>query len=91
MMMARPISTIWVDLFKGVTQRFQPNVRMTQLPNIKYDQLKAVTEEIYPVYEKCCRIIRSHSQPMEILNVSPTIDELETDWKTIQETRKTIV
>jgi hypothetical protein len=33
----------------SLTQRYQPNVRMTSLPNIKYDRLQAAIQVIYPV------------------------------------------
>jgi hypothetical protein len=42
---------------------------------------------IGPLFEDCCRYIGSHSQPMETLNVRPTLDTLKADWKKLQEAR----
>ena len=85
----RNISEVIVEkeLFNEVTQRYQPHVMMTRLPAIKYDRLNDAVDAIYPVYEKCCRCIGSHSQPLETLNVRPTLDELKSDWRALQEAR----
>lgn len=76
------------DLLKGVTERYRPNVRMTVLDQIRPDRLKVAIQSIVPLFERCCRIITSHSQPMQQLGVRPTLAELEEDWKILQETRK---
>jgi ABC-type transport system involved in cytochrome c biogenesis ATPase subunit len=75
------------ELLQGVTQRYQPNVMMTKLPNIRADRLQPAIEAILPVFEKACRYIASHSQPLETLNVRPTLDELRADWKNVQDAR----
>jgi hypothetical protein len=75
------------ELFQGVTQRYQPNVRMTSLPNIKCDRLQAAIQVIYPIYEDCCRCITSHSQPLETLNVRPTLERLREHWEAVQNAR----
>jgi hypothetical protein len=75
------------DLLQGVTQRYQPNVMMTMLPKINFGGLQGAAEAIYPVYEDSCRYIGSHSQPLETLNVRPTLDSLKGDWKKIQDAR----
>jgi len=52
-----------LELLQGVTQRYQPNVRMTSLPNIKCDRLQAAVQVIYPIFEDCCRyILRTRSR-----------------------------
>jgi hypothetical protein len=61
---------------------------MTKLPQIKADRLKKAVEAIMPVFEKACRIIASHSQPLETLNVRPNLQQLKQDWTTLQEARK---
>jgi hypothetical protein len=73
------------ELLQGVTQRYQPNVMMTRLVNIKADRLQAATAIIMPVFEDCCRFMSGHSQPLETLNVRPTLDDLKAAWKTVQE------
>lgn len=75
------------DLLQGVTKRYQPNVMMTRLPNINFAGLQAAVAVIAPLFEDCCRYIGSHSQPMETLNVRPTLDTLKADWKRLQEAR----
>lgn len=77
------------ELLQGVTQRYQPNVMMTKLPKINFAGLEAAVAAINPIFEDCCRYIGSHSQPLETLNVRPTLDTLKTDWKTIQAARDT--
>jgi len=75
------------ELLQGVTQRYQPNVRMNSLPNIKFDRLRDAAEAIFAVFEKCCRCITSHSQPLETLNVRPNLSDLKADWKSIEDAR----
>jgi len=60
---------------------------MTRLPNINFAGLQAAAAAITPLFEDCCRYIASHSQPMETLNVRPTLDTLKEDWKKLQEAR----
>lgn len=76
-----------VDLLRQVTQRYGANVKMTMLPQIKGDRLEAATNVILPVYEKCCRYMRGHSQPLETLNIQPPLAELRADWVGVQEAR----
>jgi hypothetical protein len=76
------------DLLQGVTQRYQPNVMMTKLPQINFNGLQAAVSAINPIYEDCCRYIGSHSQPLETLNVRPTLTTLKSDWDKVQEARE---
>lgn len=75
------------ELFQGVTQRFSPHVAMTKLPEIRPDKLGAAISVIYPLYEKSCRIIAAHSQPLETLGTRPTFQELKNDWAALQAAR----
>jgi recombinational DNA repair ATPase RecF len=75
------------DLLQGVTQRYQPNVMMTKLPKINFNGLEGSVGTIYPIYEDSCRYIGSHSQPLETLNVRPTLETLKADWKKVQDAR----
>jgi tetratricopeptide (TPR) repeat protein len=43
------------ELLQGVTQRYQPNVMMTRLANIKADRLQPAITAIMPIFEDCCR------------------------------------
>lgn len=76
------------DLLKGVTERYRPNVRMTVLDQIRADRLPEAVSAIGPVFEKCCRTIASHSQPLVTLGVRPSLDELRQDWETLCATRE---
>jgi hypothetical protein len=75
------------DLLKGVTRRYQPNVMVTALPKIRGDRLGAAIIVLLPIFEKCCRVISSHSQPLETLNVRPSLAELQQDWREVQSAR----
>jgi recombinational DNA repair ATPase RecF len=77
------------ELLQGVTQRHQAMVRMTMLPKINFGGLEASVSAIYPIYEDCCRYIGSHSQPLETLNVRPTLTTLKDDWKKVLDARNT--
>ena len=76
------------ELLQGVSQRYQPNIRMTVLPNIKADALPAATTVVTRVFEDACRYIPGHSQPLATLGVAPTLPGLEAHWKELQEARK---
>jgi hypothetical protein len=71
------------ELLHGVCQRYQPNVMLTALPKIRGDRLTAATDAIYPVYEKACRVMEGHSQPLESLSVRPLLSEVKKDWADI--------
>ncbi len=76
------------ELLQGVTQRYQPNVMMTRLPEINFGGLEKAAEAIFPIYEASCRYIGSHSQPMETLNVRPSMETLKADWKKVLDLRE---
>jgi hypothetical protein len=75
------------ELLQGVTQRYQPMVKMTMLPKINFSGLEGAVAAIYPIYEDCCRYIGSHSQPLETLNVRPSLSTLKADWKKVLDAR----
>lgn len=77
------------ELLRGVTQRYQPNIGMTKLPQIKADTLPQIIETVTRVFEEACRFIDGHSQPLVTLGVSPTLTGLETHWAELQECKKT--
>ena len=76
------------ELLKGVTQRYQPNVRMTSLPNINTTKLGEIIPEVTDVFEEACRYIDAHSQPLVTLGVSPTLAGLEQRWAELQELKR---
>jgi energy-coupling factor transporter ATP-binding protein EcfA2 len=76
------------ELLQGVTQRYQPNVGMTRLPNINTTKLGEIIPKVTDVYEEACRYIDAHSQPLVTLGVSPTLASLEQRWAELQELKK---
>lgn len=76
------------DILKGVTQRFRPNVQMTVLSQIRADRLPKAVQQIDPIFDRCCRYIASHSQPLSTLGARPTLSDLEADWKALKDARK---
>ena len=76
------------ELLKGVTQRYQPNVRMTTLADIKAAALPEAVEVVSRVFEDACRFIDGHSQPLVTLGVSPTLNGLEAHWTELQEAKQ---
>ncbi len=76
------------ELLQGVTERYQPNVRMTVLQNIKVDALPAAIAVVTRIFEEACRYIAGHSQPLASLSVSPTLLGLEHHWKELQDCKK---
>ena len=76
------------EMFKGVVQRYAPNMMMTKLPQLNLDGFKDSIAVIVPVFEKCCRYIASHSQPIETQGIRPTLDELKADYQSILKARE---
>lgn len=75
------------ELLKGVTRRFEANVRMTVLPQIRGERLGPATAVITPVFDKACRIMEGHSQPLETLSVRPSLQDFEKEWAEVQQAR----
>ena len=76
------------EMFKGVVQRYAPNVMLTKLDKINIGKLQEGMTAIMPVFEKACRYIASHSQPIETQGIRPTLDELKADYATILQARQ---
>jgi hypothetical protein len=76
------------EMFKGVIQRYAPNVMMTKLEKVNVQEFQETTKAIMPVFEKSCRYIASHSQPIETQGVRPTLDELKTDFDAVMKARE---
>jgi ABC-type multidrug transport system ATPase subunit len=75
------------ELFAGVLGRFAPNVAMGKLEKVRPERLQAAIDTINPIFEKACRIMEGHSQPLESLGHTPSVEEAEEDWKRLQEAR----
>jgi energy-coupling factor transporter ATP-binding protein EcfA2 len=76
------------EMLKGVVQRYAPNVMMTKLDKINVTKLQESMAAIVPVFEKCCRYVASHSQPLETKGIRPTRDELKPDHVTVLKARE---
>lgn len=76
------------EVLAQVTERYQPNVRMTALNNIKFIALPQTTEIVLRIFDDACRYTDSHSQPLPTLGVAPSLQQLEEDWETLQKCRK---
>lgn len=81
-------TVVETELLAGVTQRYQANVMMTKLDQIKGDHLQAAFDIIGPLFHKACRVTEAHSQPLETLSVRPTLADLQADWTAVQAARK---
>ena len=73
------------EILAGIAQRYQPNIMMTRVSKLKPDKMQAAIDVIYPMFEKACREMGGHSQPLETLNTRATVEDLESDWKALQE------
>ena len=76
------------EMLKGVVQRYAPNVMMTRLDKIAIAELPESVASIVRIFDKCCRYIASHSQPIETQGIRPTLDELKTDFAAVLIARK---
>ena len=76
------------EMLARVTERYQPNVRITSLNNIKVAVFAQARDVVVRVFEDACRYIDSHSQPMATLYVAPTLTRLEHDWQSVRACRK---
>ena len=75
------------EVLAQVTERYQPNVRVMALEKIKVSIFEDTRKTVKLVFERACRYMEGHSQPLSTLGISPTISELETDWGNLKECR----
>ena len=76
------------EMLKGVVQRYAPNVMMTKVEKINVGELQKSALTVMPVFEKACRYIASHSQPLETQGIRPTLDELKADFDSVLKARE---
>ena len=80
----------WCELFveqevlAKVTERYQPNVRMGSLENIKLTVLGETIETVTSIFGDASRYIDAHSQPLPTLGVAPTLTQLQDDWNRLK-------
>lgn len=75
------------EMLKGVVQRYAPNIMMTKVEKINVDKLREGMSVVMTVFEKACRYIASHSQPIETQGIRPTLDELKADYEAVLKAR----
>lgn len=76
------------EMLKGVVQRYAPNVMMTKVEKINVGKLQESMLAVMPVFEKACRYIASHSQPIETQGIRPSLDELKADYEAVLKARE---
>ena len=76
------------EMLKGVVQRYAPNVMMTKVEKINVGKLQESTSAVMPIFERACRYIASHSQPIETQGIRPTLDELKADYEAVLNARE---
>ncbi|MDW2797623.1 AAA family ATPase [Clostridium boliviensis] len=69
---------------RGIIRRYEPNVRFTMVPKINPDFVGELPK-VHSLYEKACRYMTGHSQPVETLNTKPTREEFKEDFVCITE------
>ncbi len=75
------------ELLGNVSQRYRPNIRMGALKTIKPDRIDDATRVVNRVYNRASRLIDGHSNPLEQLNVSPEVADLQKDWDALKQAR----
>lgn len=76
-----------MEVLQGVTQRYQPNVMMGALDKIKSEALPGCIATVNEVFNRACRLIDGHSQPLASQTTSPKLAELKADWETLKTCR----
>ncbi|MCI0363577.1 MAG: AAA family ATPase [Phycisphaerales bacterium] len=76
------------EMLKGVVQRYEPNVMMTKVERINVAELQRSMAVVMPAFEKACRYIASHSQPIETQGIRPTLEELKADLEAVLKARE---
>ena len=76
------------EVLAQVTERYQPNVRMMALDRIKVSVFDETRKTVVSVFERACRYMEGHSQPLATLGVAPTLTGLETDWTSLKECKE---
>lgn len=76
------------EMLKGVVQRYEPNVMMTKVEKINVAELQRSMAVVMPAFEKACRYIASHSQPIETQGIRPTLEELKADLEAVLKARE---
>jgi len=61
---------------------------MTKVEKINVGKLQESASAVMPVFERACRYIASHSQPIYTQGIRPTLDELKVDYDAVLKARE---
>jgi len=75
-------------LFGDITRRYRANVMMGGFKKVHPDRLQAAMDAIGDLFNRACRYIPDHSQPLPTLSARPTLAGAQADWHAAQETIK---
>jgi energy-coupling factor transporter ATP-binding protein EcfA2 len=75
-------------LLADVSRRYRANIMMGNLKKIRPDRLEAAITVIEDLFNRACRYMPEHSQPLPTLSVRPTLSEAQTDWQKAQDAVK---
>lgn len=71
----------------GVTNRYEPDIKVTRFENIKFDKISEIREQLMMLYEDSCRYIDGHSSSL-YAKATPTISGFMEDFKSLKEIAK---
>jgi predicted ATPase len=75
-------------LFASVARRYRANIMMGKLKEVKPDRLQPAMDVVGEIFDKACRYMPDHSQPLERLSKRATLAEATSDWNRLQEALK---
>jgi hypothetical protein len=76
-------------LFGDVTRRYRANIMMSGLRKVRPDRLGAAITAIEDLFNRACRYIPDHSQPLPTLSIRPTLAQAQADWQAAQDVVRT--
>ena len=79
------------ELLGDVAHRYRPNIVMGNLHAIKPERLRDAIAEVERVFKRASRHIEGHSNPNEVQNAPPDMDDVKKDWAALQKARKAYV
>jgi hypothetical protein len=72
-------------LFGDVARRYRANIMMGGLSKVRPDLLENAIVVIEDLFNRACRYIPDHSQPLPTLSARPSLADAEADWAKAQE------
>ena len=69
-------------IFGDVSRRYRANIMMGKLRDVRPARMPAAINAIDQLYNKACRNMPDHSQPLPTLSTRPTLTDAQADWST---------